>query len=128
MNMQRIIYVGIGGLIGSVLRYVISTYAPKMFGNQLPYGTLIVNVLGGFLIGFIVELSMTTELISPDLKLFLTTGIMGGLTTFSTFSFETITLLSSGSYTVGILNICLNLFLSLLGVIVGKFFVSVVGK
>lgn len=120
MNMQRIIYVGIGGLIGSCLRYAISTYAPKLFGNQLPYGTLIVNILGGILIGFIAELSVATELISPDLKLFLTTGIMGGLTTFSTFSLETIALFSSGSYVLGAANACLNLFLSLFGVVFGK--------
>lgn len=120
MNMQRIIYVGIGGFIGSCLRYVISTYSPKIFGNQLPYGTLIVNIMGGILIGFIAQLSITTELISPDLKLFLTTGLMGGLTTFSTFSLETITLLSSGSYVLGITNASLNLFLSLLGVVFGK--------
>lgn len=120
MNMQRIIYVGIGGLIGSILRYVISMYAPKLFGDQLPYGTLTVNIMGGILIGFIAQLSTTTDLISPDLKLFLTTGIMGGLTTFSTFSLETITLFSSGSYVLGISNACLNLFLSLLGVVFGK--------
>ncbi|SHI66818.1 CrcB protein [Clostridium cavendishii DSM 21758] len=119
--MQKLLYVGIGGFIGASLRYLISLAAPKIFGNNLPYGTLIVNILGGILIGLIMEISLTTNLISPNLKLFLTTGIMGGLTTFSTFSYETISLLCSGSYILGFLNICLNLFLSLGGVVLGKF-------
>ena len=118
--MQKILYVGIGGFIGAVLRYIISIHSPKLFGTTLPYGTLIVNVMGGILIGFITQLSISTQMISPNLKLFLTTGIMGGLTTFSTFSNETINLFSEGSYILAIINICLNLFLSLIGVILGK--------
>lgn len=120
-NMQKLLYVGIGGFIGACLRYIISVNSPKLFGSQLPYGTLIVNVVGGILIGLIMELSLTTNLVSPNLRLFLTTGIMGGLTTFSTFSYETITLFSSGSYILGITNTCLNLFLSLFGVVLGKY-------
>ena len=119
--MQKLLYVGIGGFIGTCLRYIISIYSPKLFGTQLPYGTLIVNVVGGILIGFILELSLTTNLISPNLRLFLTTGIIGGFTTFSTFSYETINLFSEGSYILGTLNTCLNLFLSLGGVLIGKF-------
>jgi CrcB protein len=119
--MQKLFYVGIGGFIGASLRYIISINSSKLFGTQLPYGTLIVNVLGGILIGLIMELGLTTDLISPNLRLFLTTGIMGGLTTFSTFSYETISLFNDGSYMLGSLNICLNLFLSLAGVVAGKF-------
>lgn len=119
--MQSLFYVGIGGFIGACLRYIISINAPKLFGTQLPYGTLIVNVIGGILIGLIMELSLTTDLVSPNLRLFLTTGIMGGLTTFSTFSYETINLFNEGNYMLGTLNTCLNLFLSLLGVVLGKF-------
>lgn len=119
--MEKVIYVGIGGFIGASLRYLISINSSKWFGNQLPYGTLIVNVVGGLLIGFIMEMSLNTNYISPNMKLFLTTGIMGGLTTFSTFSYETITLFSAGRYISGIANTCLNLFLSFGGVVVGKF-------
>lgn len=117
--MWKIFCVGIGGFIGSALRYMISLYAPKLLGTQLPYGTLIVNVVGGVMIGFIMELSLGRN-ISPELRLFLTTGIMGGFTTFSTFSYETINLFTAGSYLSGSLNVCLNLFLSLGGVILGK--------
>ncbi len=119
--MNKLIYVGIGGFIGACLRYLISINSSKLFGTQLPYGTLIVNVLGGILIGLIMEYSLTSDSISAEMKLFLTTGIMGGLTTFSTFSYETINFFSEGSYILGTLNTCLNLFLSLGGVLFGKY-------
>ncbi|MFZ7131547.1 MAG: fluoride efflux transporter CrcB [Eubacteriales bacterium] len=118
--MLKLLYVGIGGFIGACLRYSISVNASQLWSTKLPYGTLIVNVAGGILIGIIMELSFTTDLISPDLRLFLTTGLMGGLTTFSTFSYETITLYSDGSYMLATINTCLNLFLSLGGVVVGN--------
>lgn len=118
--MQKIIYVGIGGCIGAMLRYIVTMQSAKMMNSSFPVGTLIVNVAGGFLIGMIAELSISTDLISPNLKLFLTTGIMGGLTTFSTFSLETITLMSDGRYLFGMLNVCLNVFLSLGGVVLAR--------
>jgi CrcB protein len=117
--LQKVICVGIGGFIGASMRYLISMQSSKLLNSNIPLGTLIVNVLGGFLIGAIMEISMSTDLISPNLKLFLTTGIMGGLTTFSTFSYETISLLSDGKYLLGIGNVFLNLILSLGGVILG---------
>jgi CrcB protein len=115
--LQKIIYVGIGGFIGASIRYLISMQSSKLLNSSIPLGTLIVNVVGGFLIGVIMELSVSTDFISPNLKLFLTTGIMGGLTTFSTFSYETISLITDGRYLLGVSNIFLNLFLSLGGVI-----------
>ena len=119
INLQKIIYVGIGGCIGSMIRYLITIHSSKLFNSSIPLGTLMANVLGGFLIGAIMEISMSTDLISPHLKLFLTTGVMGGLTTFSTFSYETINLISDGKYLLGIGNVFLNLILSLGGVILG---------
>ncbi len=116
--MQKFIYVGIGGFIGAVLRYAISS---KMISNTIPWGTLLVNVIGGFLIGLIMQMCLTTDYISPNMKLFLTTGVLGGLTTFSTFSYETIGLFNSGDFKNGILNICLNLFLCLGGVLLGQY-------
>lgn len=121
---MQVLYVGLGGFVGAGLRYLISVSVPKLLGTQLPYGTLFVNVIGGLLIGFIMEFSMATDFISPNLRLFLATGMMGGLTTFSTFSYETISLFSDGSYMLGTLNTCLNLILSFLGVIIGRFLVS----
>ncbi len=121
--MQKLLIVGMGGFIGCCLRYFISSYSPRIFGTQFPYGTLIVNGIGGFLIGFVMDFSIKSGAISPNLRLFLTTGLLGGLTTFSTFSYETTTLLHEGNYLLGALNISLNLFLSLGGVLLGKLIV-----
>ncbi|EGT4145571.1 fluoride efflux transporter CrcB [Clostridium perfringens] len=112
--------VGLGGFLGASLRYIISIFAAKNFGGTFPYGTLIANILGALLIGFIMEFSMDSVLISSNMKLFLTTGIMGGLTTFSTFSYETVSMLTSGNVTLGIENITLNLGCSLLFVVIGQ--------
>lgn len=122
--MQKLIYVGIGGCLGAVARYIISVVFSKAITSSIPLGTLCVNMLGGLLIGFIMELSITTEAVSPNLKLFLTTGIMGGLTTFSTFSYETITLFKDGNMIYGMANICLNLLLSFGGVVLGQYIAS----
>lgn len=120
----NIFCVGIGGCIGAILRYIISINTSKILGS-LPIGTLVVNVLGGFVIGAIMEFSDNRDM-SPVLRTFLTTGIMGGFTTFSTFSYETITLFSSSSYSLGMINIALNVSLSLLGVVLGKMFVRLI--
>ncbi|HEX3026839.1 MAG TPA: fluoride efflux transporter CrcB [Clostridia bacterium] len=123
--MQKILYVGIGGFIGAATRYLISIHSAKLFGTQFPVGTLVVNVLGGLLIGLIMELSLATDLIPPNARIFLTTGVLGGLTTFSTFSYETVSLFSEGSYLLGGANLILNLFLSLCGVVLGKTIVRI---
>lgn len=117
--MDKILCVGIGGFLGASLRYLVSIGAIKLFKSDFPLGTLIVNVVGAILIGFIMQLSLGVSFITPNLKLFLTTGILGGLTTFSTFSFETISLFQSGRYTAFITNIVLNVGLSLAGVVIG---------
>jgi len=117
--MVKIIYVGIGGFIGASLRYLVSITVPKYIKTVFPLSTLLVNMAGAVLIGLIMQLSIRFSFISPNMKLFLVTGILGGLTTFSTFSYETITLYQSGKYILFLSNIILNLGLSLSGVILG---------
>lgn len=125
MKLSRILMVGFGSLFGGILRYMISTMSAKYFEN-FPLGTLIVNVVGGFLMGMIMEASAGIWPISADMRIFLTTGIMGGLTTFSTFSYETISFLSEGEYLMGGLNTGLNLFLALFACWLGKIVVQLV--
>jgi CrcB protein len=75
----------------------------------MPYGTFIVNLAGSFLLGAIMQLSLTTDLVSPELRLILGTGVLGGFTTYSTFNYETLALLREGSWSVAALNIAATL-------------------
>lgn len=118
--MEKVLYIGCGGFLGAILRYLISIISLRYFGNYMPIGTLIVNVAGGILIGIIMEISINTKVLTPNMIIFLTTGLLGGLTTFSAFSYETINMFYSGRSIMGSLNILLNLSLGLGGVIVGK--------
>lgn len=104
--------------MGSCLRYLF-TLAFKHAGVAFPAGTLVSNVLAGLLIGFIIGMDRQTSLIPPQMKLFLTTGLLGGLSTFSTFSLETVELFSAQKYLMCMVNVFSNLCLSLLGVVVG---------
>ncbi len=88
-------------------------------GFQFPIATLISNVIAGFLIGFITELERDAGWITPKMKLFLAIGMMGGLSTFSTFSIETIDLFSQSKYIHAAGNILLNVTLSFVGVMLG---------
>lgn len=119
MKFSRIILVGFGGFFGAALRYIISTATNKYLGN-FPIGTFIVNILGGFIMGFIMEASTGIWPISENFRMFLTTGMMGGLTTFSTFSYETISFFSTGEYLMGGMNAGLNLFTALFACWLGK--------
>lgn len=120
VRLLKLLGIGAGGFVGCVLRYLISVASSKMFGTKLPYGTLIVNAVGGVLIGLFMELSLSTDLVSPNMRLVLVTGLVGGLTTFSAFSYETIQLFSEGSYWLAGLNALLNLALGFGGVLLGR--------
>ena len=119
MKPNQFLIVGLGGFLGAALRYLISCAAAR-YWSGFPVGTLIVNLAGGFLMGFVMEAAAGAWAIPAGLRLFLTTGVMGGLTTFSTFSYETVSLLSEENYLAGTLNIGLNLSFALLACWFGK--------
>ena len=95
--MKIILLVGLGSFIGGIARYLISIFIQNKFLSTFPYGTLCVNILGCFLIGVIYGFSDKGN-ISPTWRLFLATGIMGGFTTFSSFSNETVSMLRDAEY------------------------------
>lgn len=125
MNFSRIFAVGCGSFLGGTLRYVISEHFAG-HPSGFPIGTLLVNIVGGFLIGLIMEACARLGTVPDNARIFLTTGILGGLTTFSTFSYETISFFSGGRYLMGGLNAALNLFLALIACLLGKMAVQLV--
>jgi CrcB protein len=107
-----VVFLGAG--FGGALRYWGSNFVYKFLPSSFPYGTLFVNTLGSFIIGLVMFYFAANELIGPETRIFLTTGFCGGLTTFSTFSFETINFMKEKEYLFAGANILLNVFLTLL--------------
>ena len=105
--MQNLLLVFIGGGLGAVCRYISTTHIGALFGTYFPFGTLFVNTLGSLLMGFIMG------------SLLLTVGFLGGFTTFSSFSLETVTLLEGGSFFYAAMNIAANLGLCFLAAFLG---------
>ena len=100
--------VALGGALGAVLRYGLSGWLQALTGLVFPIGTLAVNVLGSLILGGVMELSTGRYLFSLETRLLLTTGFCGGLTTFSTFSYETLALLQGQQWLAALGNILLN--------------------
>src|ERR1700742_3790020 len=97
MPITLLIAIALGGAIGSLARYAVAT-AVQQTSMQFPWGIFVVNVSGGFLMGVIVELSALKLQLSPEMRAFLTVGILGGYTTFSTFSLDSALLIERGAY------------------------------
>ena len=122
--MTRLVLVALGGALGSVLRYLVATAAVAWMGPALPWGTLVVNLVGSFLIGLVQSLAVESLVISEDARLFLATGVMGGLTTYSAFSYETVRLAETGAWVHASANILVTtaacLALCYLGLTTGR--------
>ena len=122
--MKEALTVFIGGGVGATLRYWLQGVIYRFLGADFPYGTLAVNVAGSFFIGFLMAFFEERFVVQPALRLFLTIGILGGFTTFSSFSFETMSLLREGRYFSGTANVVYSVLNCLgatwLGSVVGK--------
>ncbi len=106
--MTRLLLVTLAGGLGTLARYAVGLWAGRYLGSSFPYGTLLVNVVGCFLIALIGQLAASTSLISPTVRLTLTTGFMGGLTTYSSFNYETTRFLQDRAWAAGLLNLGLT--------------------
>lgn len=106
---MRLLLICLGGAVGTGARYLTTLWAAATFGASFPFGTLAVNVLGSFLIAFIMQVGMASALISTDVRLMLTTGVMGGFTTYSTFNYETTNYFREGAWMTGFANVASTL-------------------
>lgn len=110
MSFQTILAIGSGAFIGAVLRAYLNGVVNHHFPHTLPFGTLSVNLIGSFIIGVLFAYFSYSTFFSVQAKSFLTTGFLGGLTTYSTFAMETVFLLSGGNLLMAGLNMALNTF------------------
>ncbi len=122
--MYNVLAVAFGGAFGALLRFGVSSAAERCIGKGFPYGTLAVNVLGGFLIGLLLTRADTHLQGNPVLRNALVVGCLGGFTTFSAFAWDTLSLASDGNMTHALLNTAANVVLALsavwLGTVVGR--------
>lgn len=117
--MTQFLLICFGGAVGTGLRYLLAQGMPLLLGTGFPYATLTVNLLGSFLLGVLMHLGLTTDWLPPLARITLTTGLLGGLTTYSTFNYETLELFRQGAWVLGALNLLLTVGLCLLGGMAG---------
>lgn len=122
-DIKILLLIGSGGFAGSILRYVISMLVHNKFLSSFPYGTLSVNIIGSFLIGVVYALVERGNL-SPEVRIFLATGLLGGFTTFSAFSLDALNLLQEGLWLEGsayiIISVMLGIAFAFLGLLTIK--------
>ena len=115
---MKLLIIGCGGFVGAILRYLITGWVYALSGGDFPLGTLVVNLIGSFLLGLVLGLADHLVL-HPQVMLFLTIGLLGAFTTFSTLSYESWALIEVGSYSKALLNMAGSLLLGLIAVLLG---------
>lgn len=119
--MLAIMLVGVGGFLGSVLRYLVGGWVHRVLDNPwFPYGTLFVNLIGCLIIGFLGGLTETRQVFAPETRLFLFLGVLGGFTTFSSFAYETSAFLNDGQILLASFNVGSQVVLGLVAVWLGS--------
>ena len=116
---EAAILVGIGGLLGANARYLVSVWAARRIGPEFPYGTLIVNLSGSLLLGFLVTAVAASAAYGREIQLLVPIGFVGAYTTFSTFAYESVGLLRRRAYGLAVTNVLGSTMLGLLGAWIG---------
>jgi CrcB protein len=119
--MRLVWFVATGGAVGSATRFALTSLVQQRWGaaGGMPIGTLVINVSGSLLVGFLLRYSLGNAAVSPDARALVVTGFCGGYTTFSAFSFEAMSLIESGDYRRAAVYVCASVLLSLVAVFAG---------
>ena len=124
VKMQKIILIALAGLIGTLLRYWLSGFVARQYGETFPWGTMAVNLIGCFVTGAVFFLTEERFLVSPTVRTVILIGLLGGFTTFSSYGLQTFTLLRDGEFGLAILNVVtsniLGLFMVWVGYVLGR--------
>ena len=122
--LDRVLLVALGGAVGSALRYVVALLAVAWLGPAFPWGTLAVNLAGSFAIGLVQQLAVESLVLSESTRLLISTGVLGGLTTYSSFSYESVRLMETGAWVPAWINVLVTtvacLTLCFLGLATGR--------
>ncbi|WP_340112904.1 fluoride efflux transporter CrcB [Maribellus mangrovi] len=124
--LRTLFIVGVGGFIGSVMRYLVQLFVERDMSSTFPWGTFVANIAGSFIIGAVFALAQKGNLLSAEWRLFLAVGICGGFTTFSSFAYNNLTMLREGVYGQFILNVGGSLVFGLLAVYLGMIAVKAI--
>ena len=116
---RQLLLVGAGSAIGGMLRFGIGKWMYALYPHPFPYPTLLINIIGSFLIGIFYGLAVKTTQLSPAMILFLTSGLCGGFTTFSAFSYENMVLLKNGNYGYALTYVSLSIILGIFSTFLG---------
>lgn len=119
MLLKNILWVGLGGAVGSICRFLAQKYLTQLYPHPFPLGTFVVNMLGGFLIGLFFGIATKHEYFTPTFRLLLMTGFCGGFTTFSAFTLEGIQLLNEQKFLIFTLYFGLSVLLGLIATFIG---------
>jgi len=117
--MKQLLLIGFGGFIGSIARFLVSKLNLTWHFMSIPMGTLIVNVVGSLIIGFLAGIASRSEIMTTDMRLFLMVGICGGFTTFSSFTNENMMLIQNGQILTALMYISASVILGLAAVFLG---------
>jgi len=118
--MANIIIIGIGGFLGAISRYGVALWIGQRWGRSFPLGTFVINVSGSFLIGLLMSLLTERFMVNPQWRLLLVVGFLGAYTTFSTFEYETGTLLKDSEWLIAGLNVVLSVFAGFIALKLGE--------
>jgi len=121
-----VVFLGAG--LGGVLRQAVNVGAARLLGFGFPWGTLTVNIVGSIAMGLLAEFFVVRSGLPQELRLFLTTGILGGFTTFSTFTLDAVTLWDRGQWGLAVGYVSLSLILSLVGLVAGITLIRLIGQ